>query len=199
MVQAEVRWVRNAGLYDSSGAAKVDLFNNYFGGGMGSIVSQTIRESKALAYSTFAAFSSPDRKDKESAVIAYVGTQADKMNEAIAGMNELLTTFPESEKAFMLSKENSITSLETSRISNENIIINFLADKKLGFDHDRRIYSYSAMKKLSLSDINLFHKNNISGKSYAYCIVGSKSKISLADLARLGVVQQISPEMIFGY
>jgi predicted Zn-dependent peptidase len=31
----------------------VTVFNNYFGGGMGSIVFQTIRESKALAYSTF--------------------------------------------------------------------------------------------------------------------------------------------------
>jgi predicted Zn-dependent peptidase len=40
----------------------VNLFNNYFGGGMGSVVFQTIRESKALAYSTYSYFSLPGKK-----------------------------------------------------------------------------------------------------------------------------------------
>ncbi|WP_333864862.1 insulinase family protein, partial [Chitinophaga sp.] len=91
-----VRWVRNAGVYDPTQTAHVDLFNGYFGGGMGSVVFQTIRESKALAYSTYAGFSSPDKKDKQYMMMAYVGTQADKMNDALTGMNELLTTLPES-------------------------------------------------------------------------------------------------------
>ena len=54
MVQSEIRWIRNSGAYNPAEAAKVNLFNSYFGGGMGSIVFQTIRESKALAYSTYA-------------------------------------------------------------------------------------------------------------------------------------------------
>lgn len=104
--------------------------------GMGSIVSQTIRESKGLAYSTFAAFSSPDRKEKENVVIAYVGTQADKMNEAVAALNELLKVLPESDNAFTLSKANSMTILETSRIMNDDIIASYFSDKKLGFSQD---------------------------------------------------------------
>jgi predicted Zn-dependent peptidase len=40
----------------------VTVFNNYFGGGMGSIVFQTIRESKALAYSTFVIMGSTKEK-----------------------------------------------------------------------------------------------------------------------------------------
>jgi predicted Zn-dependent peptidase len=52
MVQAEIFWVRNADQYNAAETPTVNLFNNYFGGGMGSIVFQTIRESKALAYST---------------------------------------------------------------------------------------------------------------------------------------------------
>jgi predicted Zn-dependent peptidase len=41
----------------------VTVFNNYFGGGMGSIVFQTIRESKALAYSTFGYYVAPQKKN----------------------------------------------------------------------------------------------------------------------------------------
>ncbi len=38
------------------------FLNGYFGDGMFSIVFQTIRESKALAYSTFASYAKPDKK-----------------------------------------------------------------------------------------------------------------------------------------
>jgi len=199
MVQAEIRWVRNAGLYDPSNAAKIGLFNNYFGGGMGSIVFQTIRESKALAYSTFAVYSSPNSKDKENSMIAYVGTQADKMNEAVAGMNELLTVLPESDKSFSLSKNNSLNGIETSRITKDGIIASYFADKKLGFDHDSRIDEYAALKPLTFTDVKSFHGSNISGKPYNYCVVASEKKISLADLAKFGTVTKLSLEQIFGY
>ncbi|UKT62788.1 M16 family metallopeptidase [Pedobacter mucosus] len=199
MVQAEIRWVRNGGLYDPTNSAKISLFNNYFGGGMGSVVFQTIRESKALAYSTFAVYSSPNSKDKENSVVAYVGTQADKMNDAVAGMNELLTTLPESDKSFDLSKSNSLNGIETSRITKDGIIYTYLADKKLGFDHDSRIDEYANLKPLTFADVKSFHQSNLSGKSYSYCIVASEKKINMADLAKFGPVTKLNLEQIFGY
>lgn len=65
MVQAEVAWSRNAELYDAKEVPTISLFNNYFGGGMGSIVFQTIRESKALAYSTSSYYSTPSKRMTE--------------------------------------------------------------------------------------------------------------------------------------
>ena len=53
MVQAETRWIRNTNTYNPAENTVISVFNNYFGGGMGSLVFQTIRESKALAYSTY--------------------------------------------------------------------------------------------------------------------------------------------------
>jgi predicted Zn-dependent peptidase len=199
MVQAEVRWVRNAGLFDPVNTAKISLFNNYFGGDMGSVVFQTIRESKALAYSTFALYSAPNSKEKESAVIAYVGTQADKMNDAVAGMNELLTTLPGSARSYDLSKNKTMNDLETTRITKDGIIYSYLADKKLGFNHDSRIDEYNNLKTLTFADIKDFHTNNLSGKPYNYCIVGSEKKINLADLEKFGAVTKLSLEQIFGY
>jgi predicted Zn-dependent peptidase len=199
MVQAEIRWVRNSGLYDPANGAKVSLFNNYFGGGMGSVVFQTIRESKALAYSTFAVYSSPNSKDKENTIVAYVGAQADKMNDAVAGMNELLTALPESEKSFDLSKTNTLSGLETSRITKDGIIASYLADKKLGFDHDSRTDDYTNLKPLTFADVKAFHQGNLSGKPYNYCIVASEKKINMADLAKFGPVTKLSLEQIFGY
>ncbi|RZL07907.1 MAG: insulinase family protein, partial [Pedobacter sp.] len=166
MVQSEIRWFRNAGAYNPAMSAKIDLFNSYFGGGMGSIVFQTIRESKALAYSTSAYFNMPDKADKQFSMVAYVGSQADKMNDAVAGMNELLTVLPQAEKTFEGSKNNVINNLETTRITRDGIFSAYFADKKLGFDHDSRMDKYNAMKPLTFNDIKGFHTDNISGKPY---------------------------------
>lgn len=199
MVQSEIRWFRNAGLYNPALDAKVDLFNNYFGGGMGSIVFQTIRESKALAYSTFAVFSSPDRADKEYSMIAYVGSQADKMNDAVAGMNELLTVLPNNEKTFLGSKSNVMNTLETVRITRDGIFSSYYANKKLGFDYDLRKDEYAALKGLNFADIAEFHATNISNKPYIYCIVASDKRVKMEDLQKFGTVNTLTLEQLFGY
>src|SRR5690606_11808091 len=62
MKQAEVFWYRTSAAYDNALTPTVALFNNYFGGGMGSNVFQTIRESKALTYSTYAFYGQPYKK-----------------------------------------------------------------------------------------------------------------------------------------
>ena len=72
----------------------VNMFNGYFGGGMGSIVFQTIRESKALGLFYLCSRTNTFKKRRSFVVVAYVGSQADKLNEAVAGMNELLTDLP---------------------------------------------------------------------------------------------------------
>jgi predicted Zn-dependent peptidase len=199
MVQSEIRWVRNSGVYDPALAAKVNLFNSYFGGGMGSIVFQTIRESKALAYSTFAVYSSPDKKQKEYAMIAYVGSQADKMNDAVAGMNELLNDLPRADKSFDASKDNALNAIETSRITKDDIIGSYFANQKLGIDHDPRIDEYNGLKSLTFDDIKAFHRANVAGKPYNYCIVASEKKVKLEDMQKFGTVHKLTLEQIFGY
>jgi predicted Zn-dependent peptidase len=199
MVQSEVRWLRNSGTYDPALAAKVTLFNSYFGGGMGSIVFQTIRESKALAYSTFAVYSSPDKKDKEYAMVAYVGSQADKMNDAVKGMNELLNDLPKADKSFDVSKGNAINAIETSRITKNDIIGAYFTDKKLGFDHDSRIDEYVGLKPLTFGDIKAFHEQKVANKTYNYCIVASEKNVKMEDMQKFGAVTKLTLEQIFGY
>jgi predicted Zn-dependent peptidase len=199
MVQSEIRWVRNGGEYKPEQAATINLFNSYFGGGMGSIVFQTIRESKALAYSTFAVYSSPDSKNKQYAMVAYVGSQADKMNDAVKGMNELLNDLPQTDKSFEASKYNALNAIETSRITKEGIIHAYFANKKLGIDHDARIDEYIGLKPLKFTDIKAFHAANVANKPYNYCIVASEKNVKLEDMQKFGKVTKLSLEQIFGY
>ena len=199
MVQSEIRWVRNDGKYDPALRAKIDLFNNYFGAGMGSIVFQTLRESKALAYSTYAFYLAPDKASKEFMMTAYIGSQADKMNDAVNGMNELLTDLPQLDKSFDGAKNNSLNAIEIGRITNNSIIQAYFADKKMGFEEDSRIALYNSLKPLTFANLKDFHKTHVANKPYTYCIIGAENKIKLEDMQKFGTVTKLTLEQIFGY
>lgn len=199
MVQAEVFWVRNADQYNPSITPTVSLFNSYFGGGMGSIVFQTIRESKALAYSTYSYFALPGKKTDKDMIMAYVGTQADKFNESTTAMNELLTTLPKSEQLFETAKSGLKKSIASERITQDGIIFSYLKSQKLGNNFDMRKNVYEQAPKLSFADINTFHDKEMKGKNYTYCLVASQDKVNEADMKKLGEVKKLSLNEIFGY
>ena len=136
MVQAETRWIRNTETYNPEKTTMVNVFNNYFGGGMGSLVFQTIRESKALAYSTYGYYVQPQKKDQDYYLLGYVGSQADKFNDATVAMNELLTKMPELPKNLELAKNQVKKDIQTERITQDGIIYNYLNAKNLGLTDD---------------------------------------------------------------
>jgi len=199
MVQAEICWIRNAAPYDASKETVVDVFDNYFGGGMGSIVFQTIRESKALAYSTFATYSTPARKEDPYYILAYIGCQADKMPDALKGMNELLNELPVSDKGFELAKVSLKKDIETERVTQDGIVFSYLAAKDKGLDYDQRKTEYEALDKLSMDDVKRFHQDQLSGKNYTYCVVASDKKVNMDDLKKVGDVKVLGLDQVFGY
>lgn len=199
MVQAEVFWVRNSDPYNAAITPTVSLFNNYFGGGMGSVVFQTIRESKALAYSTYSYFSLPGKKEDKDMITAYVGTQADKFNESAVAMNELLTTLPKSDQLFETAKSGLKKSIAAERITQDGIIFTYLRTQKLGNTTDIRKNTYEQAPKLTFADINNFHDKEMKSKNYTYCLVASQDKVSEADMQKLGEVKKLNLTEIFGY
>ena len=199
MVQAETRWIRNNGLYNADQTTVADVFNNYFGGGMGAVVFQTIRESKALAYSTFAFYVTPDKKEDPFYTLAYVGSQADKFSEAVVAMNELLTAIPEISSNFEFAKSSLKKDIETQRIVQDGILFNYLDAEQKGLKQDIRIQKYNAVDKVAFNDMKSFHANNLSGKPYTYAIVASENKLKMEELQKLGEVKKLSLQEIFGY
>ncbi|RYY67864.1 MAG: insulinase family protein [Chitinophagaceae bacterium] len=199
MVQAETRWVRNNGLYNAEQTTLADVFNNYFGGGMGAVVFQTIRESKALAYSTFAFYVTPEKKEDPFYTMAYVGSQADKFGEAVVAMNELLTTVPEVKSNFEFAKMSLKKDIETQRIVQDGIIFNYLDAEQKGLKQDIRMQKYAAVDKITFNDVKNFHATNLSGKPYTYAIVASEAKLKPEDLKKMGEFKKLTLEEIFGY
>jgi predicted Zn-dependent peptidase len=199
MVQSEITWVSNSMKYDPSKLSVIELFNNYFGADMSSVVFQTVRESKALAYATYAYYLAPDKKENRYTMLAYVGSQADKMNDALAAMNELMTELPRTDKLISVAKENIRKNLASERITQDDIVFSYLSAKRLGLDYDYRKNIYENVATLTFDDIKKFHSEYIAGKNYTYCVIASPGKIKMDDLKKIGEVKQLTLEEIFGY
>ncbi len=199
MVQAEINWFRNGSIFNDEMVKTNSLFNQYFGGGMGSIVFQTIRESKALAYSTYSYIGLPKYQNKPVSISAYVGTQADKFNESILAMNELLNTLPQSEKNLNNAKSGLLKSMASERINKDDIIFSYLSAERMGRNFDIRKQVYEKVPSLSLKDMTAYHQMEMSGKPYVYCIVADEKKIDKKDLEKLGPVKVLDLKTIFGY
>jgi predicted Zn-dependent peptidase len=199
MVQAEISWIRVTEQYNPTLTPTVQMFNEYFGGNMSSVVFQSLREAKALAYSTFATYGQPSKKDDKYTLTGYIGTQADKIHDAIEGMNELLKDIPEAQNMFELSRKSLKKAIETDRITRDDIIYAYLSAKDLGLKEDVRKATYEALDKFTFNDVKKFHAEKLSGKEYVYCVVASEQKIKLDELNRYGEVKKLSLEEIFGY
>ncbi len=199
MVQAEINWRRSADMFDINRTPTIRAFNEYFGGGMSSVVFQEIRESRALAYSTYAFYNQASEKGKNDLLLAYVGTQADKLNEAIVAMNELLTNMPANEESFNQAKLAILSSIEAERINKTDVFFTYLNALDMGILYDYRKMVYESIQKITFADIKAFQEQNIRGKTWAIGVVGSKDKIKMDDLKKYGELRVVTLEEIFGY
>jgi predicted Zn-dependent peptidase len=199
-VQASVRWYSLDEVYNPSYRATITAFNQYFGGDMSSVVFQTIRESKALAYSTSALFISPDKPTKPYMFTAFVGTQSDKFHDAISSMNELIENLPKNEQVFELAKSSVISSIETERVTEDSYIAMLLAMERMAQIKDPKAQTYNDIQKLTFNDIADFHKKHVAGKVNCLSVVASKERLDLEkDLKKYGKVKVLTLEDIFGY
>lgn len=199
MVQTEIGFQRWDEPYDPRRMPVVAAFNEYYGGGMSSIVFQEIREAKALAYSTYGFYSNPAKKEDPYKAGFYVGTQSDKLTEAFDAMIALIEDMPEAEQNWNVCKQLIRQNIEANRITKEKILYNYQAALKLGFIHDYRKDVYEQIDLINLTDIKNFHQEHMAGKKWNIRVIGSKSKLDFEALSRYGKVIELSLEDVFGY
>ncbi len=175
------------------------IYNEYFGGGMNSIVFQEMRESRGLAYSAWAGLDKPSWPKYNYSFSTYIATQNDKMTDAINTFNDIINNMPESEAAFKLAKEGLIARLRTERTIKDNVIWSYINAQDFGLNTDSRIQLYQDVQKATLQDVIDFQKKWIKGRTYSYCILGDKKDLDMEALKKVGPITELTTEEIFGY
>ena len=199
MVQAELLFLTKSFNFNKDLVPTITLYNEYFGGNMGSIVFQELRESKALAYSASSRYANASRKDRANYILSYIGTQSDKLPEATAGMQALLNEMPQAEANFANAKESIINSISTERITKSDILFDYERAKRLGLDYDIRQDIYKSVNTLTFTDMKKFQEQFVKGQNQVILVIGSKDRLNFKELQKYGKVKQLSLKELFGY
>ena len=199
MVQAEIMMLSKSVEYDPSLVPVINLYSEYFGGGMGSIVFQEMRESQALAYSVWSRYRNARKKGKNNMIMSYIGTQADKLPEAMAGLTELLDNLPESANAFETAKTAIKNKIASERITKARQMFSYLNAQKLGLDKDIREDVYNQVPNMKFEDVVAFQEKYVKGQPQNIVVIGSTDKLDFETLGKYGTVKELSLEEVFGY
>ena len=178
---------------------KANVFNEYFGRGLSSIVFQEIRESKSLAYSAYVSYANATEKNHPNYVTNYIGTQANKLHLAVAAMSDLMADFPQIPAQFENAKGSALKQIASNRINRTNIFYNQLALQKLGLDYDVRKDVYAEIQSLTLPQLTSFYNSEIKPLKYNTAIIGKKENLNMDSINKMGEFKEVSLEEIFGY
>ena len=199
MTQAEVLLLTKDDVYDYTKAPLVTLFNEYYGGGMSSVVFQELREAKALAYSVFSVYRTPKQKNEHNYIVSYIGTQADKLPEALEGISTLMNELPKSPELFASAQNGILQKISTERLNRTEVLFNYEEAMRLGHPYDIRKDIYRDAATLGLSDIEEFHKKHFVNKKHVMLVLGKRENLDLETLRKYGTVQELTLDDIFSY
>ncbi len=180
-------------------AATINLFNEYFGGGMNGIVFQELRESRGLAYSAAAYYRQPYEKGHPEYAMTYIITQNDKMMDCVREFNNIVGTIPQSEAAFALAKESLMKKLASRRTVRGGVLNSYVNAQRLGLDYDINSVVYNQLPNLKLNDIVKFEQQSMAGKPYRYLILGDEKELDIEGLEKIAPIRRLTLEEIFGY
>ncbi|GEN68346.1 peptidase M16 [Chryseobacterium rhizosphaerae] len=199
MVQMEMAKVAKGSTVNLSNFGKSNVFNEYFGRGLSSIVFQEIRESKSLAYSAYVSYGNASEKGHANYITNYIGTQSNKLPLAVSAMNDLMAELPQIPAQFDNARGSALKQIASNRVNRTNIFFSQLALKKLGIDYDIRKDTYAEIQGLTLPQLTGFYNTEVKPVQYNTAIIGKKENLNMESINKMGEFQEVSLEEIFGY
>ena len=180
-------------------APYIELFNEYYGSGMNSIVFQEMRESRALAYSAGAKLVRPSFTNDDYYFRATISSQNDKLRKAVEGFEDIIENLPESPENFEIAKQAILNRIRTVRVHGLSVLYNYMRTRDLGLDFPREKLIYEKVGNLTMFDLLSTHQEWIRGRTYYYSITGDIKDMDMNFLRTLGPVKVVTPEEMFGY
>jgi predicted Zn-dependent peptidase len=199
MKQAEIMMLGKGEPFSDVNIPSIKMYNEYFGGNMSSILFQELRESKALAYSVGGSYKQPNAKNKSFYVNTYIGSQADKLGEALQGMSDLIKDLPKADVMFASAKDAIISGIRNERLTKMDLLISFETSRRLGLDYDIRKPVFDKVQSMTFADVQKFQQTYVKNVPLSLLIVGKKELLDSKTLEKYGQVKYLTLKDIFGY
>lgn len=197
--QADLYFYINGRPYDIASDVQSDAFNQYMSGGFTGLIMYEIREKRSMAYSAYGVNATPELLGKDCYFIGYVGTQSDKVNDAISVYMDILTDMPKDSTNFEALRAALKQAGQTAKPSMRGKAATFEAWQRLGYKDDPAKVNAAAIDALTFNDIEKFYEDNIKGKPVTIILMGDPKTIDVKAIEKeLGCkVTKLSPAKLF--
>jgi zinc protease len=199
MVQAEIFRLAAQEPFSVDNLASISLFNEFFGAGLNSIFFQEIREARGLAYTAFSSISVPDFPGNRHILSSYLGTQADKLPEAITEMDRLFQTVPAKDRLFEEARMALLKSQASERISDADIFWSWWDARELGLDRDFRQQIFKELESYRYPVMEEYFRTSVIPVKSNILILGNREELDLKDLEKRGELCEVNPEELFNF
>ena len=194
--------------YDAIGAlptqeerVKFKLWDEYFGGGMSSVLFQNVREFRSLAYATGgSAFTTSlaQHSDASQGYVTVTGTQADKTLEALSTVDSLLRQLPMKENNLEAARQSVLNDIQNNYPTFRTLgkyVANQLRD---GYVSDPNTGIARGIPSVTSQDIMQFHQKHVtSNMNRIWIVIGDRKLTDMKALARYGKVVELRKEDVY--
>lgn len=197
--QADLYFYINGSDYSIESDVVRDAFNQYFSGGFTGLVMNEIRTKRSMAYTAYGYDATPSRQGHPTYFIGYVGTQSDKVADAVNVYMDLIDNMPMDSTNVESLRAALRQSAQTAKPGMRSKAEVFQMWKELGYQDDPARVNADKINNLSFDEIEAFYKANIQGKPMTIILMGDPKKIDLKALqSRLGCkVTKLSTSRLF--
>ncbi len=196
--QAKVYFYINGKNYTIADDVEYAAFRHYLSGSFNGLLMQEIRESNSMAYTTYGMFSTPPLQNKKSFFLGFVGTQPDKVADAIDLYVKIISDMPQ----YPDRMENVRTSIKQSYLTDKpsfrNKALVYDAWKKVGYSADPAKVNMEKIKNIQFDEIVKFYEENVKGKPITIVIMSDPKHTDLKQIKKkYGKITKIRTSKIF--
>ena len=177
----------------------LELWGEYYGGGMSSVLFQEVREFRSMAYAAQGVAMTPSlaRSTTPSAYLSFVATQADKSMQAIALLDSLCNDMPINAENLVTARQSLFNDVNNSYPSFRGKPLIVSLSERSGYTSDVNTALVEQLPTLSQADVETFYRQHIKNQPYQLMIVGNVKKLDLKALARYGTVVKVKKDDIY--
>ena len=196
--QATIYFYFNGKPYDKDQNVLFQAFNQYFSGGFTGIVLDEIREKRSMAYTASGNMSRGALPGKNASFMGYIGTQSDKVVDAIDVFMSLLDSMPEYPERIESVKAALLQYAQISKPGFRSKSETYDAWREMGYEIDPSKYNQEAINNLTFEQIMQFYEENIKGQPVSIIIMGDPKLIDQKALqAKYGKIVKVNKTKLF--
>ena len=188
-----------AGVTSDHDQACLQVWGEYFGGGMSSVLFQEVREFRSMAYASQGVVFTPDlaRSTNPCGYMALVATQGDKSMQAIALVDSLLNDMPVNDENVAVARQSLLNDINNSYPSFRGKPLIAALTERMGYSCDKNTALATQVPLLAWKDVEAFYTRCIKDQPCQLMIVGDVKKLDLKALSRYGTIVKVKKDDIY--